>query len=148
MTTTLKRFNKHLKMITQVVSQVEEEYRAGKAVEKDWPLEIFEARQQILDAYAHLTRVESEIEASYARRLESGEALQIVIDRLRDVMTVMGDEGQNLAFLQATDKPNLQVFVIFLLKFPEVFQEVLEEMNRKDFDTIAGVIDRARGNRK
>ncbi len=145
--TTLQRLNRQLKAATQLTKQIDQEFQLRGEIEKGFPVELNEAKQHFLDGFAVLNKLEAKIEAAVSHSQESGEAVATLLDNLRDVLTVMGPNGKNLAFLQAANKENLEFFIGFVVQFEEVFQEVLENMPDDDFTKMKEVVDIASGNR-
>lgn len=145
--TTLQRLNQQLRAATQLTSQIEQEYRIRKEVEQDFPEELNEAKQHFLNGFAVLNKLETKIEVAVSHSAESGEGLATLLDNLRDVLTVLGPDGKNLAFIQATSKHNLEFLLGFILQFSEIFQDVLGQMTDGDFAAIEDLVDMARRNR-
>lgn len=106
-------------------------------IRAEWP-------DLLKEAQATISRVQSEIETDIAHTREDAAELISVANNLRNAMTVIGSDGSNLALLQATDKKNLDVFMKYVLHYPEIMQRVLAELPEDEWAAFLGMVQGVR----
>lgn len=104
---TLERLSQNLQSLTQLQTQLEAESETRLEVSKKWPSAINEAKQYALDVYLRLNELEGEIEASIGHHEEAHTGLQVSVDKLNDIRTILGDRGSHIHLLLAGDPTNV-----------------------------------------
>lgn len=140
--TTISSFTRKLKDISKAVESIKDDADFLERARSRLPDEINEIRQTILDAYQSLGVLEQKTEVSSAHESELSIRMAEAVDALRNLRTIAGDDGRNLAFMEAVDKNNLRQFLDFLLEFPEAFRSVISEMTDEEYQKLQDICHR------
>lgn len=146
--TTLVRLNQRIKNAAQTAKQLRQQISGEVEVSRNWSQEIDEMGQSALDIFYEAQRLKQEMEVASGHKQEAHEAADTLENMLNNALTVLGPNGKHLAFLQATSPINMAHLIGFIIQFPEVFQEVLENsLSDEDFASLGDVFDITRRNR-
>ena len=123
------------------MAQVEEGSRRRLDVSIEWPPELLEIKQQVLDVYYRINEFEKQVDASVSHHREEQEAMQASLHAVRDVRQVTGEDGEFLQILYSGDPVNLAGLMTIALGLKdEPLVAAFELMKPEDVEQIRVIL--------